>query len=214
MNRYINYTALLLLLLLNACNVEDRDNDTLVDVLGESTTPVFKLQVNDFNGLNILNINAGVNDFYMFTEFEKDEQNLYSFIARFAKLSTCQTNCTEALKIEIRDARPITSNDELDVLEAVSVGDYNLIREDNVNAAGIFVEYTDPSGTVYQSGLLEQFSDSFFEISAVEDFADNENGHPTKKLNIAFNCRLKDVNSFDEIEFWDAKGAIGIAYPR
>lgn len=50
-----------------------------------------------------ITINAGDNDFFMFTEFESDDQNVYSYVARLAKLQPdCGDECEEQLRILIR----------------------------------------------------------------------------------------------------------------
>lgn len=43
---------------------------------------------------------AGVNDYYMFAEYEKDPQNVYTFSARLEQEDSC---CGEVLTIKIRD---------------------------------------------------------------------------------------------------------------
>ena len=63
-------------------------------------TPIFNATLNFFNGETIT-WEAGVDDYYMFTEFEKDNLGINSFIGRMEK-ENCDT-CTETLAIYIRD---------------------------------------------------------------------------------------------------------------
>src|SRR5690606_17478310 len=65
----------------------------------ETGQPVFS-----FSGGGV-DISAGEEDFYLFTDYQKDASNVYSFIARFAKTSDCATDCEEELVIEIRDVQ-------------------------------------------------------------------------------------------------------------
>ncbi len=56
-------------------------------------------------------INAGDNDFYLFTEFSKDDDSVFSFTGRLAKLEqNCPDTCAEQLVISIRDFEQNISN--------------------------------------------------------------------------------------------------------
>jgi len=76
-------------------------------------------------------INAGDDQFFMFTEFESDDQNVFSYIARLAKLEPdCGSDCSEQLRILIRHNSPgIPTSDSVNI--ALSLGDYELKTNQN-----------------------------------------------------------------------------------
>ncbi len=53
---------------------------------------------------------AGINDYYMYTEWTKDANDVHTFIGRFAE-EGCNTDCKESLQFEIRDITPTTTPD-------------------------------------------------------------------------------------------------------
>ncbi len=96
-------------------------------------TPVFTIA--GTLGGNSIDINAGDNDFYMFTEFEKDETNVFTFSGTFAKLEPdCNPNCNEQLRISIRDFQMTEDLLVTDIDNSLKVGDYEYDngREDSI----------------------------------------------------------------------------------
>ena len=84
----------------------------------ETGNPVFYLSNND------VNITAGEDDFYLFTDYSIDDQQVYSFAGRFAKTSDCETSCKEELLIEIRDAEQ-SSGSGVVIENALTIGNYS-----------------------------------------------------------------------------------------
>ena len=67
-----------------------------------SGDPVFYVDATlDGNQLNLV---AGDIDFYMFSEFSKDNSDVYSLTGRFAKDVNCTFDCEESLSISIRSS--------------------------------------------------------------------------------------------------------------
>lgn len=80
-------------------------------------TPVFNANLNLTNGETV-SWEAGVNNYYMFTDFKKDTLDVFRFIGRMEQ-EDCQDECVETLVIEIRDAS-INSQGSLNIDEALS----------------------------------------------------------------------------------------------
>ncbi len=71
-----------------------------------------------------IGITAGEEDFYLFSDYQKDDQDVYSFIARFAKLSDCGMDCKEELLIEIRNAQVTVGSESVDIENALKPENY------------------------------------------------------------------------------------------
>lgn len=72
-----------------------------------------------------VDITAGEDDFYLFTDYEKDTSDVYSFIGRFAKTSDCETDCNEELLIKIRDIAQHSGTGGVDIDNALAIGNYS-----------------------------------------------------------------------------------------
>lgn len=96
-----------------------------------------------------VDISAGENDFYLFSTYEKDTLDVYSFIARFAKLSDCSTDCEEELVIEIRDAEQTPGATAVDIDNALKVGNYSykVINPANSNDLVVINLTAEPEGS-------------------------------------------------------------------
>ncbi|MEM9819952.1 MAG: hypothetical protein AAF985_02725 [Bacteroidota bacterium] len=102
MNRFNQILVLLIVLQCFACG----DGELPEPMTG---TPVFSFN-GTIDGATTL-LNAGDDDFFMFTEFEEDDQNVFSYIGRLAKLQPdCEDNCNEQLRILIRNNQTGTPN--------------------------------------------------------------------------------------------------------
>lgn len=73
------------------------------------------------------------------------------------------------------------------------------------------ITYIDNNGITYSSALGEQPTFAFINIIDVEDFSENENNQPTKKINLVLSCRLFDVDG-NYVDLQNGYGAIAIAY--
>lgn len=72
------------------------------------------------------------------------------------------------------------------------------------------ITWTDNSGIKYTSNNISQINESYFQIVSVENYLNNENNQPTKKLHIKFNCTLSNGNNSIQINNGDA--VIGVSY--
>ncbi len=201
------YFLLLILTMITACSV-DQDDDFFQDTI-ISDEPIFYFSTMDSE----YRIEAGKNDFYMFTEYEVDDMNVYSFIARFAKLSTCSFECDEELIIKIRNSESTNLPDIVQINSAVSTGEYTFAGTQELDFSEVVIEYTNSEGVIYSSTLTDRNEDRAFQILSVSDFNLNENGQLTKKLEVAFTCDLVNLDE-DMIHFVNASAVIGIAYPN
>ncbi len=203
----INSLIFILILFLGLSCSKD-DELALSDVY--SSVPVFTFSANN----NAYSIEAGVADFYMFTDYERDSSNVFSFISRFSTLSDCVENCSEELLIKIRDTAPLDNVDSLEISAAITTGSYNFGLAADLDFSVVAIQYTDREGNTYRSDILDQNGEGLFEVLDIQDYDINENGDPTKKLEINFNCILQNPENGEIIAFNNAHGFIGIAYPR
>ena len=74
---------------------------------------------------DLVNIIAGEDDFYLFSDYEKDDMDVYSFVSHFAKTGDCTSDCEEELLIKIRDIDQNTGAIDVDIENALSPGNYN-----------------------------------------------------------------------------------------
>lgn len=91
--------------------------------------------------------------------------------------------------------------------------DYYKERQLNPQAlSNIVITWTDNLGIEYTSNNVQQSSGSYFKIISIEDYLDNENKEPTKKLHIQFSCALSNGSNIININNGDA--VIAVSYQR
>jgi len=84
---------------------------------------------------------------------------------------------------------------------------------DPLDLSGIVIEWTDANGAVWTSNNdLQTSANSVFKVVSVEDYLNNENGDPTKKIQVEFSCKL--FNGANSIEIKNAKSTIAVAYKK
>lgn len=141
-----------------------------------SGDPVFSVDAK-LDGVD-LNLVAGDDDFYMFSEFSKDNFDVYTMTGRFAKDSNCNVECEESLSFSIRssyvDSLP---NAPFEINSALTEGT-NLNYFSNMNSTSIGYNYffnaelvDSIMGTPADSFYWEITSDSFSFISFAESFS-------------------------------------------
>jgi len=111
-----------------------------------SNDPVFLVDAN--LGGDSLKWVAGVDDFYMFTEFSKDNFEVYTLTGRLAKDENCVSDCEESLTFSIRSSLPTTSTATFNIDQAIELGDFSFYEND-------------PSGTGNVVGYLYSLNSSF-----------------------------------------------------
>ena len=80
-------------------------------------TPVFSVDAT-VDGLT-LDWSAGDDDFYMFTEFSKDNLEVYTLTGRLAKDSSCVNDCEESLTFSIRGNAITPSINDFNIDQAI-----------------------------------------------------------------------------------------------
>ena len=147
MKKVFVYTILLLSILsFHAC-LQDSE-----DVSFAESAPVFFLDAS-FNGEPKI-IEAGIDEFFMYTSFAKDNFDVYTFIGKFGKLGSCVNDCTEDFTFFIRDSKaspeeslPIQSAGEL------QIGNYDFL-DDSIPPATFAYEVSVTDHSVYSGELV------------------------------------------------------------
>lgn len=89
-----------------------------------------------------------------------------------------------------------------------------LSQFDPLQFSTVVIEYTDDRGELYRSDLGEQLPGThFFEVLSVEDFMDNSDELPTKKLNLHFSCLVYTPDGA-MLELKEVQSVFAIAYPN
>lgn len=78
--------------------------------------------------------------------------------------------------------------------------------------SNIVVTWTDNLGIEYTSNNVQQPSGTYFKIISIEDYLENENKEPTKKLHIQFSCALS--NGSNTINITNGDAVIAVSYLR
>jgi len=75
----------------------------------------------------------------------------------------------------------------------------------------VVVNYTDSNGIIYSTlSSFSQIAGNYFKVISVDDYEPNENGLPTKKININFRCTL--FNGSNSIFIDNGAAVIAVAY--
>ena len=75
----------------------------------------------------------------------------------------------------------------------------------------VTIEYTDENCMTYSSNLFSQGANVFFRIDKSENYDDNIQGHPTKKLEVSYRCNLFDEQG--DSYLLEGTATIAIAHP-
>ena len=122
-----------------------------------------------------LNLVAGDDDFYMFSEFSKDNLDVYTMTGRFAKDANCQNDCQESLSFSIRsssvDSLPFDISSAL--IQETNLDYYSNNDSNSIGYNYFFnAEYIDAfSASQADSFSWQISSDSFSFISLSESFS-------------------------------------------
>ena len=98
-----------------------------------SGDPVFTVNA-ELDGVD-LNLIAGDDDFYMFSEYSKDTLGVYTMTGRLAKDSNCSAECEESLSFSIRSSyRDSLPSLPFDINEAIKiVNDFNYYTDNIIS---------------------------------------------------------------------------------
>ncbi len=89
---------------------------------------------------------------------------------------------------------------------AVQFPNANLLSLSNV-----VITWTDNSGVVYYSNTDTQPNDSYFQIISTENYSNNENNQPVKKLHVKFKCSLFQNNG-PSLQMANGDAVIAVSY--
>ena len=108
-----------------------------------------------------------------------------------------------------------TAHFNYEILEVPTFADTTqiIVPGDSLQLSAVTIIYVDEMGNTFRSDRFEQNSNTGFSIENVEEYDENENGQPTKKFGIRFNCLLWDENG-NELPIINGKAVWGVAYPK
>lgn len=84
------------------------------------------------------------------------------------------------------------------------------LPQDNLALSKIIITWTDANGKVYTSDSPYQPLSSYFEVTWVEEYENNENGERTKKLHVKFKCNV--YNGLSALTIENGEAIICVAY--
>lgn len=84
-----------------------------------------------------LNLVAGDDNFYMFSEFSNDTFDVYTMTGRFAKDADCQTDCEESLSFSIRSNYATPGSLPFDISQALEVNSNNNYYSNSIDSSFI-----------------------------------------------------------------------------
>lgn len=197
-------------LLLLSCQEEDPLTDFNLETDDYSDAPVFQFS-DEGTGVEI---KAGVNNFYMFTDYDTTSNGQIVFRSAFRKLENCVSDCEESLKFYFNSSNSDYSNGDILNNAAISIGEHIYANGQTIIPGEIIVEYTGRNDVTYRTDQITQPNESYFRINSVIDYLKNENSDPTKQIQIELSCILKSVSGEELIEFTNASATIAVAYPE
>ena len=84
------------------------------------------------------------------------------------------------------------------------------VTSNSLSLSNVIIKWTDNSGNVYSSNAVSQPGSSYFQIVSVENYLNNENHQPTKKLHVKFKCNVSNGSNVIPITNGDA--VIAVSY--
>ncbi|MBL7933661.1 MAG: PKD domain-containing protein [Bacteroidia bacterium] len=114
--KLLTYSLIFALLITSlSCKKKEYPEDVVI-----TNAPVYysRLKVNDLP----LTLQAGIDDYYMYSSYKQDSNNVYGFIGELKK-STCD-NCTNSLKIQINDYKTSVFNSPVIADSSFKMGKY------------------------------------------------------------------------------------------
>ncbi len=211
-SRIFNWLMILgcMVLCSSACQEEDPFLGAGIYDENYADSPVFLFT----NQSTSTEIQAGVNDFYMYATYDFLSTEEIVFNSQFIKLESCSVDCEESLAFYIKTVNAEYTNGDVLNSQALVLGNYDFSDSQDFLAGNVTVEYTSVDGITYRSDLAEQTSESYFIVNTVSDYLKNENNDPTKLVELELTCVLKAVDGEQLIEFVNATGTIAIAFPE
>lgn len=109
----------------------------------------------------------------------------------------------------LNPAGGLVGNTELSLTHTPNIE--HIISGDSEQFSKVRITYMDENGVLFSSDILPQASNSSFKIVANEAFDLNENGLPTRKLQVEFQCTLWD--EFANFLTLNGQGTIALGHP-
>ena len=131
--------------------------------------------------------------------------------------STATGLCAGCYSLKVTDANGCSTLTNWCIGDAVTVANcftnfsYTLVNQNSFSLSKIAIRWTDNSGVVYTSTNASQPNDSYFQIISVENYSNNQNNQPTKKLHVKFKCRVYD-NSGNYYPVENGDAVIAVSY--
>jgi PKD repeat protein len=119
------------------------------------------------------------------------------------------------VKLKVIDANADTAYSEYNTkMDAAAVVLSNFVVESTIEnplkSSRVIVNWIDANGVVYTSKHSSQPNASNFEIVSTENYVVNENGQPTKKVHVKFNCKV--YNGLQSLSMSNVDVIIAVAY--
>lgn len=107
----------------------------------------------------------------------------------------------------------------IDTLLVGCVANFDMVKEkvmikDVRDYSEVTVKWRDSQGKLYQSDLYTQPSNSLFNVIAVEDYKEDLDGNPTKKVTVTMRVRLFGDDEDDYLEFETEKSILAVSYSK
>ena len=170
---------------------------TLEQTTTGSLEPVFYIQGNS-NVAMINNLQAGVNDYYMYSDYGKVDVNSIIYCSSQLRKSGTDVVSPNSIQIELSSYTFDTTSfsPELMFYNGKSfdfIYDSTLQDEFTGDTNEVIVRYYDPVGTKYSSKYLPfGLGNTFFIITGVDDYENNELGQKVKRVFFALSCAVQD----------------------
>lgn len=102
-----------------------------------------------------------------------------------------------------------TSVPSICATQFTSMEEFVFVPGDTLQNETVLIEYTDESGTVFNSEITPQEPNVYFNIINFESYDLNENGKPTVKIDIDFTCRIASASG-EVLEIESGKGSFAV----
>ena len=140
-----------------------------------------------------VNIQAGVNDYYMYSSFIQDANHVYNFLGDLRKFNC--TNCTNRISVQINDYKVSPLNAAAVIDTSLLPGYYAYQTHDTLSGSGYTVDFfSDPTGATPKT-YLWNFGDGITSTQANPSHTYSVSGHYAACLSITFKDSLNSTSN-------------------
>ncbi|MDP1803239.1 MAG: PKD domain-containing protein [Bacteroidota bacterium] len=187
--RPFNYTILLVLIILASCKKKEYPLSSI------EGTPVFNCSMN-VNG-NPTTFEAGVNNYYMYSSYQQDSNNVYGFIAGL-KQANC-SNCPNSIQIQINDFKVSAANAQTQIDSALFPGSYNYLAS---SSASYFTAQFQSSYNQPAASYLWNFGDGSTSTLSSTNHIYKKAGQYKVSLTVnGVSSCVSNINTFQNVGF-------------